>query len=107
MGIISQSYNEHLWSTALAYLVDEEYTWDKLGDALVDISADHFVDLLSQLICDLGLFRFHELTHHAHDVLSTLWPRVRYIEVMQRHVLDYLFLLMNLTLGYGHILLSL
>lgn len=53
-------------------LVDEEDTWDELGDALVDVFLDHFIDLGTELISYFSLFRLHELTHHGHDILAAL-----------------------------------
>lgn len=88
------------------YLINKKNTGHKLSNTLIDISADHFIDLIPQLVCDLCLLRLHELTHHTHDILPPLRPRICNIKVVQRHVLYYLFLLVHFTFGYWHVLLG-
>jgi hypothetical protein len=91
---------------SLSYLVDEEHTRYKLGNALIDILVDNLVDLTAQLLCDLGLARLHQLAHHAHNILAALWSCVRNIQVVQRDILHNVLLLVNVALGHGHVLLS-
>lgn len=69
------------------HLVDKEDTRHELGHALVDVPVHHPVDLGPQLFGDLGLLLLHHLAHHAHHILPALRPRVRRVQVMQRHVL--------------------
>lgn len=89
------------------HLVDEEDAGDELGDALVNVLFDDLVDLGAQLVGDLGLLGLHELAHHGHDVLAALGARVGHVEVVQRHVLHDLLLLVHLALGDGHVFFGL
>lgn len=54
------------------YLINEQHTRYKLSNALVNILVDNLVDLFSQLFSDLSLFWLKKLTHHGHDILTTL-----------------------------------
>lgn len=90
-----------------AHLVDEEDAGDQLRHALVNIPVHDLVNLLPQLVRNLSLLRLHQLAHHAHDILPALRPRIRYVEVMQRHILHNLLLLMHIPLWHGHVLLRL
>src|ERR1700722_4505241 len=64
------------------YLIDEEHTRDQFCYTLIDVLADDFIDLLSEFVRNFRHFWFHQLAHHAHNVLSSLWPRIRNIEIM-------------------------
>ena len=44
-------------------LIDEEDSRDELGDSLVDVPIDDFIDLRSELMSDLCFLVFHELIH--------------------------------------------
>lgn len=66
----------------LAYFVDEENAGDEFSDALVDVTVYYFVDLLAEFVCDFCLLWFHELSHHAHHVLTALRPCVCGVKVM-------------------------
>lgn len=80
-------------------LVDEEHSGHQFSHSLVDVLVHHLVDLLSQLLCYFSLLRFHHLAHHTHEVLSSLWLRIRLVQVMQSHILHYFLLLMNISFG--------
>ena len=88
-------------------LVNEEDTWHKLGDTLVDIAIHNLVDLEAELLGDLGLAGFEHVVHDRDDVLAALGLGIGHVEVVEGHVLDNLFLLVHLALGEGHILLGL
>mmetsp|Transcript_72480 Transcript_72480/g.212419 ORF Transcript_72480/g.212419 Transcript_72480/m.212419 type:complete len:368 (-) Transcript_72480:27-1130(-) len=88
-------------------LVDEEHTWHQLCDALIYVPVDDLVDLQPELFCDLCLPGLHEGAHDALDVLAALWLRVRLVQVVQRHVLHHLLLLVDLALGHRHVLVGL
>lgn len=90
----------------MIYLVDEEDTGNELRNALVDVAVDDLVDLLAQLLRNLGLLGLHELSHHAHHILSTLGPGIGHVQIVQRHILDDFLLLVDLSLRYGHVFLS-
>ena len=90
----------------LTYFIYKKHTGHKLGDSLINVSADYFIDLIPQLVGNFRLFRLHKLSHHAHDILSTLRSGVCDVEIVQCHVLYYLFLLVHLTFGYWYIFLS-
>jgi len=61
------------------YLVDKENSGDQFSDTLIDVFVDDLVDFLSQFVCDFHLLGFHELTHHGHDILSSLRSRIGHI----------------------------
>jgi hypothetical protein len=90
----------------LSYLVDEEHTRYELGDTLINVLVDDLVDLAAQLLCDLGLARLHELAHHAHNILTALWPCVRDVQIVKRDILHNILLLVYIALGHGHVLLG-
>lgn len=66
---------------------------------LVNVSVDHLVDFLSQLLCDFSLLGFQHLTHYTHDVLPTCGPSIGGIKVMQSDVLHQLLALVHITLS--------
>lgn len=75
------------------HLVDEENSRHQLGDALVDVLVHHLVDLATQLVGDLGFFRFQQLAHHGEHVLAALRLRVGRVQIVQGHVLKRVGLL--------------
>ncbi|KAI6757673.1 hypothetical protein HG531_003498 [Fusarium graminearum] len=89
------------------YLIDKQNTRHKLSDTLVDVLADHFVDLATQLVRNLRHLGLHQLAHHTHNVLAALGTRIGHIQVVQRNILYDFLLLVHLALGNGHILLRL
>lgn len=89
------------------YLVDEQHARDQLCDTLVDIFAHNLVNLRSQLFRNFGLPRFHQLSHHTHDVLSALWSCICSVQVMEGNVLNDLLLFMHVAFWHRHILLGL
>lgn len=91
----------------MLYLVDEQDARNELGNALVNVLVDDLVDLGAELVGDFRLARLHQLAHHAHDVLPALGPRVGHVQIVQRHVLDHLLLLVHVALGHRHVLLGL
>jgi hypothetical protein len=92
---------------SLSYLVDEEHTRYELGNTLINVLVDDLVDLAAQLLCDLGLARLHQLAHHAHNILAALWSCIRDVQIVKRDILHDILLLVHITLGHGHVLLSL
>jgi len=58
------------------YLVDEEDARDQFGDPLVNVAADYLIDFFSEFVCNFCLLGFHELAHHAHDILASLRSRI-------------------------------
>jgi hypothetical protein len=88
-------------------LVDEEDTRYELSNALVDVTIDDLVDLSSQFLCNLCLFRFHDLTHETHEVIAALGTSIGHVEIVQGNILYDLFLFVNVTLWEGNVLLSL
>ncbi len=67
------------------------------GDRAEIARRSRLVDLRSELLGDLGLLRLHHLAHHRREVLPTLRPRVGEVEIMERHVLHDLLLLVHVT----------
>ena len=49
----------------------------------------------------------HHVAHHGHDIVAALGLGVCLVEVVERHVLDNVLLLVDLTLGEGDELLGL
>mmetsp|Transcript_6282 Transcript_6282/g.18359 ORF Transcript_6282/g.18359 Transcript_6282/m.18359 type:complete len:351 (+) Transcript_6282:612-1664(+) len=88
-------------------LVDEQNAGNEFGDTLVDVPVHNPVDLRSQLLGDFCLLGLHHLAHHGQDILATLGPGVGHVQVVERHVLDDLLLLVHVSLGQGHVLLRL
>lgn len=66
----------------VSYLIDKENTRNKLSNTLVNVFVDDLVDFCPQLVGNLSLPWLHELTHHAHDILTTLRLRVGNVEIM-------------------------
>mmetsp|Transcript_25460 Transcript_25460/g.79791 ORF Transcript_25460/g.79791 Transcript_25460/m.79791 type:complete len:396 (-) Transcript_25460:372-1559(-) len=89
------------------HLVDEEDSGDELGDALVNVFVDNLVDLRAELLGDLGLLGLHHLAHQRDEVLPSLRLCVGEVEVVERHVLDHLLLLVHVPLWQRHVLLRL
>ena len=87
-------------------LINKQDTWHEFCNTLIDISVDDFVDLSSEFISDFCLFRFHNLAHQTHEIISTLRPSVSHIEIMKCNVLNNLLLLMNITFGEWYVLFS-
>ena len=78
--------------------IDEENSGNELGHTIVDILVDDLVDLSSQLVGYFRLLRFHQLTHHGHDVLPPLRSRIGHVQVVESHVLDDLLPLVDISL---------
>lgn len=89
------------------YLVNKENAGNELSDAVLDVLVDDLVDLLAELLGDLGLARLHQLVHHRENIVAALRTRIGRIQVVQRHVLDHLLLLVHLALGKRHVLVRL
>lgn len=89
------------------YLVNEQNTGHQLCNTLVNVAVDNLVNLLAQLVRNLGLLGLHQLAHHAHNILTALRARVCHIQIVEGHILDDLLLLVDFALGNGHILLCL
>jgi hypothetical protein len=89
------------------HLINKEDAWDELGRALFDVPVDDLVDLAAELVRDLRLLGLHELAHHRHEVLPALGPSVGLVEVVERHVLDDLPLLVDVALGQPDVFLRL
>lgn len=89
------------------YLVNKQHARDKFSHALIDIPADDLVDFFPQLVRNLRLLRLHQLSHHAHNVLTALRPRIGNVEIVESHILDDFLLLVHFALGYGDVFLRL
>jgi hypothetical protein len=89
------------------HLVDEEHARHELGNALLDVLVDRFVDLAAQLVGDLGAAAAQHLVHHRDEVGAALGRGVGHVEVVQRDVLDDLAALVHLALGQRHVGLGL
>lgn len=63
-------------------LVDEEDSWDELGDALVDVTVYYFVYLGAEFLGYFGFLWFHYLAHQAHEIVAPLRPRISHIQIM-------------------------
>ena len=87
--------------------VDEEHTGNQLGNVLINVSVDDLVDFLPQFVGDFCLFRFRQLAHHAHNILSTLWSCVGNVEIVKCDILYDLLFLVHISFRYGYVLLSL
>ena len=73
---------------------------------MVNVPVNDFVNLETQLLCNLGLLWPVDLAHKREEVVTTLWPSVSNIQIMQSNILHNLLLLMDVSLGNGHVLLS-
>jgi len=89
------------------HLIDEQHSRHQLCDSLLDVPVHDLVDLSSQLVRDFSPSTLHQLTHHAHDVLSSLGSSVGHVEIVQRHVLNELLLLVDVSFGKGNVGLGL
>lgn len=78
-----------------------------LGHALVDVLVDDLVDLPAQLVGDLGLLLLHHRAHKRDNVLAASRPSVGHVQVVQRHILHHLLLLVHVALGQRDVLLGL
>lgn len=88
-------------------LVDEQDTRHQLGDPLINILIDNFINLLSQLLCDFCLFRLHDAAHKTSEVTTSLGLSIADVQVMQSDVLHDFLLLVHVSLGQRYVLLSL
>mmetsp|Transcript_61866 Transcript_61866/g.143983 ORF Transcript_61866/g.143983 Transcript_61866/m.143983 type:complete len:244 (-) Transcript_61866:365-1096(-) len=88
-------------------LVNEEYSWYQLRNALIYVPVDNLVDLKPELLGDLSFPGFHEGAHDAGDVLASLRLGIRLIQVMECYVLHNLLLLVHIALGHWHVLICL
>lgn len=77
------------------YLVNEHDSGDDLCDTLIYIALDNLVHLSTKLVGDLCPTTFHKASHDAHDILSTLRPGIRGIEVTKSDVLHKFFSLVH------------
>lgn len=89
------------------HLINEQHSRHQLCDSLLDVPVDDLVDLSSQLVRHLGPSTLHQLTHHAHDVLSSLRSSVGHVEIVQSNVLDELLLLVDVSFGKRNVGLGL
>lgn len=74
---------------------------------MVDVFVYDFVDLAAQFVGDFCFAGFHELAHHTHDVLAALGSCVGDVEIVERHVLHDLLLLVDVAFGDGYVFLGL
>jgi hypothetical protein len=81
------------------HLVDEEDTRDQLCNTLFDVLVDNLVDLSPQLVRNFRPSSLDQLSHHTHDILSSLRSSIRHVQIMERHILDKLFALVHISLG--------
>ena len=88
-------------------LIDKEDAWNKLCNTLVNISINDFVDFPSKFISDLCFLWFHNLSHQAHEIITSLWLCIGHIEIVKSDILDDFLLLMNISLWQRNILFGL
>jgi hypothetical protein len=88
-------------------LVDEQDTGDELGDALFNVPIDDLVNLSPELVGDLRPSTLDELSHDAHDILTSLRPSVGHVQVVQSDILNNLLAFVYVPLGQRDILLGL
>ena len=88
-------------------LIDEEDSWDELGDAVIDVSIDDFIDFESKLLSNFSLLGSVDLRHEAHKVMTSLRSSVSAVEIVKGDILHNLLLLVYITLRDGNVLLSL
>lgn len=88
-------------------LIDEEHARHELGNTVVDVFVDDFVDFETELLSDLSLLGSVDLAHEGKEVTTTLGFGVSNIKIVKGHILDDFLLLVNVTLGDGHVLLGL
>ena len=88
-------------------LIDEENTWYKLGDTVVNVLVNNFVDFQSQLLGDFGLLWSVDLAHQGKEVMTSLWSSICHIKIVQCHILYNLLLLVNITLWNWHVFFGL
>lgn len=79
-------------------LINEKHAWNEFGDSLIDISVHDLVNFTSEFVGDFGFLRLHDLTHQAHEVVSTLWFGIGHIEIMETDILDDFLLFVDVTL---------
>lgn len=53
-------------------LIDKENSRNKFSYALVNVSIDNFIYLRSEFFSDFCFLWFHDLTHQAHEIISSL-----------------------------------
>lgn len=79
-------------------LIDKKYTWNQLGNTLVYVSVDDFIDFTSEFVSDLCFLGLHDLSHQTHEIVPSLWLRISHIQIMKGHILNDFFFLMNVSL---------
>lgn len=89
------------------HLIDKENSGYQLSNALVDVAVNYFVNLASQFLCHLGLFRFHDLTHETHKIVASLRTGIGHIQIVKGDILNNLFFLMDISLRKRHVFFSL
>jgi len=87
-------------------LIDEQDTWNKLGNTVIYVFVHNFVDFKSQLLSDFGFLWSVDLTHQRKEIVSTLRLGVSHIEIMKGNILNDFFLLVNISLWNWDVLFS-
>lgn len=87
-------------------LIDEEHSRDKFSNTLVDVSVDNFVDFASEFLGHFGFFRFHDLTHKTHKIVSALRTSVGHIQIVKSDILNNFFLFVDISLRKRNVLFS-
>jgi len=73
-------------------LIDEENSRYKLSNTLIDVPVYNFINFPSKFISDLSLFWFHDLSHQAHEIISSLWLSIGHVQIMESNILNDLLL---------------
>lgn len=80
------------------HFIDEQDSWNKFSNTLIDVLIDNLIDLLSELISDFGFLWLHDLAHEGHEILSMLRSSICNIQIMKSDILNDFFLLVNVSL---------
>jgi len=86
--------------------IDEENSWDEFGNTLINVFVDNFIDFSSELFSNFGLLGLHNLSHQRKEILTSLGLGVGNIQIVEGNILNYFFLLVNITFGKRDILFS-
>jgi hypothetical protein len=78
-------------------LVDKHDSGHHLCNTLLDVSPDNLVDLASELFSNFCAAGLYEGAHDAHNVLTTLRPRIGSVDVAESDVLHELFALVHIA----------
>ena len=88
-------------------LIDEEDTWNKLSNTMIDILVHNFVDFKAELFGNFGFLGSINLAHERQEVVSSLWASVCNVQIMKSNILYNFLFLVDITFRDRYILFSL